>query len=253
MRRRAFTLVELMTVVAILAILYAVLMPVIVQVKSFAQQWVAGEAMMKLGTSTTMYMMDCDEMFPVAYYRLPNGQRQNWFGVVGKFGEVDPNTSLLRPYIKGKIQPDAALNAKPWQGDETGYGYNWGYLGSDYYLANPMSNYRECLNPASQSTLGHTSDTVAYGTSSYFFAPWIPGSDGCTYRYGFVDPPKVWFGNPTLDFRHMGTKFVDRKKHELTSTGQALLLFADGHLKTMRQKQVKNGMFDREGALDRPE
>ncbi|MFI5386784.1 MAG: type II secretion system protein, partial [Fimbriimonadales bacterium] len=49
MRRRAFTLVELMTVVGILSILYAIFMPVIVQAKNYAEQWVAGDAMAKLG------------------------------------------------------------------------------------------------------------------------------------------------------------------------------------------------------------
>ncbi|HWA82830.1 MAG TPA: type II secretion system protein [Fimbriimonadaceae bacterium] len=245
MRRRAFTLVELMTVVAILAILYAVLMPVVMQVKAYAQQYVAGEAMQKLSQATTMYMVDNDDTYPVAYYRVDRNQRQNWFGVVDAKGEVDPATSLLAPYLKGKIQNDYALNAKPWMGDRTGYGYNWGYLGSDYYMQGSMSNTWYSQNPATNSALTDGSDTIVFGTSSFYFAPWMPKGDGATYRYSFIDPPRVWFGNPTLDFRHMGTKAFDKKKHEVTSTGLALIVFADGHLKSLRQPQIKNKMFER--------
>jgi prepilin-type N-terminal cleavage/methylation domain-containing protein len=249
MRRRAFTLVELMTVVAILAILYAIFMPVVVQVKNYAQQWVAGESMAKLGTATTMYMMDSDDTFPVAYYQQA-GHRQNWFGVVDKQGQVDPRTSLLKPYIKGKIQRDAALNAQPFLGDDSGYGYNWGYLGSDFYTQGHTTDTLDCQNPAILSTLIDSSGTVVYASSSFFYAKWMPKGDGATYRYGFVDPPKVWFGNPTVDFRHMGTKTVDVKKHEVNSTGIALFVFADGHLKSLHQKNVKNRMFERDPGPD---
>jgi prepilin-type N-terminal cleavage/methylation domain-containing protein len=253
MRRRAFTLVELMTVVAILAILYAVLMPVIIHVKSYAQQYVAGQAMMKLGTSTAMYMVDNDDSFPPAYYHNEDGIRQNWFGIVDGKGEVDPETGLLAPYMKGKVQADSTFNAKPWQGDQSGFGYNWGYLGSDAYLPWPQSTLRNCANTARSAALGHPSDTIAFGTSSYYFATWIKEGDGNYYRYGFIDPPKAWFGNPTLDFRHMGAKHVDKKKHEVTSEGQALVVYADGHLKTVRQKQVKNKHFTRGEAWDQEE
>lgn len=245
MRRRAFTLVELMTVIAIMAILYAVLMPVVMQVKAYAQQYVAGEAMQKLSQSATMYTVDNDDTFPVAYYPANRLQRQNWFGVVDAKGEVDPATGLLAPYIKGRIQNDAALNARPWQGDRTGYGYNWGYLGSDYYMTGSTSNSLNAMNPAQSSSLTDSSGAIVFGTSSFYFAPWMPKGDGNTYRYGFIDPPRVWYGNPTLDFRHMGTKAVDKKKHEVTSTGLALVVFADGHLKSMRQTQIKNRMFER--------
>lgn len=239
-----------MTVVAILAILYAVLFPVFLQVKAYAQQYVAGQSMMKLGTATEMYISDADETFPVAYYRVAGGQRQNWFGVVGNKGEVDPQTSLLAAYNKGKIQPDAALNAKPWEGDATGFGYNWGYLGSDYYVPGGLSRLDWCEDPAHFSSLEHPSDTIEYGTSVFYYAAWMPKGDGQNYRYGFIDPPKVWFGNPTLDFRHSGEKTVNKKKREVNSTGVALVLYADGHLKTASQKKVKNSAFERAGPLD---
>lgn len=240
MRRKAFTLVELLTVIAIMALLYAIFMPVFVQVKKYAQQYVAGDSMMKLGTAASMYLVDNDETFPLGYY----GQ-QNWFGVVGKDGEVDPNTALLKPYIKGKVQPDWSLNAKPWMGDNTGFGYNWGYLGSDYYIPGAQSNNMQCVNPATFSMLGHPSDTIEFGTSSFYYAGWLPKGDDQTYRYGFIDPPRVWFGNPTLVFRHMGDRTVDKKKRDVTYSGQALVLYSDGHLKTIHQKQVKNAMFER--------
>ena len=89
------------------------------------------------------------------------------------------------------------------------------------------------------------SETIVYGTSIFYFAKWMPHGDGESYRYGFIDPPRAWFGNPTLEFRHMGERFVDKKKREVTYTGQALVVYADSHLKTIQQKKVKNRMFER--------
>jgi prepilin-type N-terminal cleavage/methylation domain-containing protein len=245
MGRKAFTLIELLTVIAILAILAAILMPVFVQVRNYAQKYVAGQSMQKLSTVTSMYMSDYDDTYPLAYYPLDNNRRQNWFGVVDADGEVDPDTSLLRMYIKGKIQPDAALNARPWQGDKTGYGYNWGYLGSDFYVQGGQTTWLACANPAIGSSLGEPADTYVYGTSIFFFASWLEGGDNVAYRYGFIDPPKTWFGNPTMDFRHMGVRTVDEHRHEVTSTGEALVVFADGHLRSVSQKEVKNKAFMR--------
>jgi len=249
MRRKAFTLVELMTVVAILAILYAVLMPVVIQVKCYAQQWVAGEAIAKVGQATSLYMMDSDQTYPLAYYSTGDGRRQNWFGIVAADGSVDPATSLLKPYIKGKIQRDYALNALPWDGDDSGYGYNWGYLGSDYYQPTSWSDSQNCVNPASDSSLGDTSSTVEFATTSFFYATWMPKGDGQTYRYGFADPPDVWFGNPTVDFRHMAIKTIDKKAHEVKSTGLAIILFSDDHVKPLHQKDVTQKMFERNNGL----
>lgn len=252
--RRAFSLIELLTVIAIMAILAAILMPVFVQVKNLAYQHMAGQSIQKLHMVTSLYMADHDDTYPIAYYPNGDGPRQNWFGVVDQKGHVNSNTSLYAPYIRGRIQPDKALNAKPWMGDETGFGYNWGYLGSDFYTANPESNFEYCFNPATGSSLSSASDTIMYATSVYFFAEWLQDGDNIAYRYGFVDPPKTWFGNPTVDFRHMGLRTVDVRRHEVTSTGVAMVVFADGHLKSLTQKQVKNKNFVRDPQLlDEPE
>jgi hypothetical protein len=111
----------------------------------------------------------------------------------------------------------------------------------------------ECRNPAIASSLSEPSDTYLYGTSIFFFASWLEGGDNAAYRYGFIDPPKSWFGNPTLDFRHMGERKVDLRRHEVTSTGEALVVFADGHLKSVSQKEVKNKAFMRNPEWDTEE
>src|SRR4051812_48239586 len=99
MRRKAFSLVELLTVIAILAILAAILFPVFIQVRNYARQYVAGQAMMKLTTSVAMYSTDYDDVYPVAYYTLQDGRRLNWFGIVGKDKEVVKDSGLIHPYI----------------------------------------------------------------------------------------------------------------------------------------------------------
>lgn len=244
MRRSAFTLVELLTVIAIISILYAIFMPVFISVKRFAQEYVAGQSLMKLSLATSLYATDNDETLPLGYYAWGKS-RMNWFGAIGADGEVDARIGPLHAYEQAKLQTDASLIAQPWLGDETGFGYNWGFLGSDYYLRGGMTNGANCANAAPMSMLGHPSSTIEFGTSAFYYAKWLRGGDGINYRYGFVDPPSVWFGNPTLDFRHMGEKRVNPRKREVTSTGNALVVFVDGHLKAYKQDAVKQEMFER--------
>ncbi len=63
--RRAFTLIELLIVIAIIAILAAILFPVFAQAREKARQTVCLSNMKQIGTSMMMYTQDYDELYPV--------------------------------------------------------------------------------------------------------------------------------------------------------------------------------------------
>jgi prepilin-type N-terminal cleavage/methylation domain-containing protein/prepilin-type processing-associated H-X9-DG protein len=79
MSRRAFTLIELLIVVAIIAILISILAPVMAASRRSAESATCLSQMREIGLATTAYMMDNDDYFPrsshsaFAYGVLPWG------------------------------------------------------------------------------------------------------------------------------------------------------------------------------------
>jgi len=63
-RRRAFTLVELLVVIAIIAILIAILLPVLSKVKEQANRVKCASNLRQLGVSTMMYLDDNKQFYP---------------------------------------------------------------------------------------------------------------------------------------------------------------------------------------------
>ena len=83
--RRAFTLVELLVVVAILAILAAILFPVFAQAKMRGKATVALSNSRTIGLGTQLYMSETDDVFP-----LVSHGGASWI-------------ANLQPYVGGKI------------------------------------------------------------------------------------------------------------------------------------------------------
>ncbi len=66
MKRKGFTLVELLVVIGIIILLLGILMPALSKVKSYANRMFEGTSMAALGKSMQLYATDNDELFPVA-------------------------------------------------------------------------------------------------------------------------------------------------------------------------------------------
>lgn len=243
MTRRAFTLVELMTVLAILAILYAIAVPALLAGKAAVNSTISINGLKELGQATSMYAADSEDTAPLAMYTASNGMLQAWFGLQTGPGTFDTDSGLLANYMKGHESYDPSAQFKPWIGDASGYGYNWGYIGSDFNYYPIYIGFPNCQNAASLSQLTSPSTTIAYATSSYFFAPWLPNGDGSYYQFNFIDPPHLWIGNPDVDFRHQGIKTVDVKNKKVTSTGHANVVMCDGSAKPKFMGAITDDSF----------
>ncbi len=244
MRRKGFTLVELLTVMAILAILFAIFMPVAKAVRGAAYQYNAANAVKQLGTSTLMYAADNDDTAPLAFYPTPYGM-QTWFGLGDSMGVYNTAQGILSPYTFGRVLKDPTHHAKDWLGDRSGFGYNWAQIGSDAHIAGSQTWYPWCANAARLSEIKDPSNTILYATSAFVNAKWLPNGDGETYDYGFIFEPYYWAGNPPVDFRHQGVKKVDNVGKRITSDGLAVVVMADGRTKAYKQDQMKDSMFMR--------
>jgi len=239
-----FTLIELLVVIAIIAILAAILFPVFATAREKARQASCQSNVRQLGLATLMYTQDYDETYPPYQYNDCQGFTcfQYWFGL--RIGATwDKTKGLLYPYMKnGQIQRCPSFAGTPKFGDGNGYGYNWGYIGSDYYLSNSWPP----ANPASLASFSSAADKIMFADAGYVNTPWY-GGDGSVVETPGIDPPSSWFGNPTVDFRHVdGRKDINTAAQTVTHRGFANMLWADGHVKALKQTAVTDAMFTRQ-------
>jgi prepilin-type N-terminal cleavage/methylation domain-containing protein/prepilin-type processing-associated H-X9-DG protein len=242
-RHVGFTLIELLVVIAIIAILAAILFPVFAQAREKARQTSCGSNIRQLGLATLMYTQDYDETYPLYQYDDCQGFvcYQYWFGRRVDDG-WDKTRGLLYPYTKNhQIQKCPSFTGVPRLGDGNGYGYNWGYLGSDYYIS---GNWPP-LNPATEAALSEPSGKVVFADAGFVNQPWF-GGHGETVESAGIDPPSMWWGNPTIDFRHVdNSKTIDAATYTVTHHGLANMVFADGHVRAFKQEAVSDAMFTR--------
>jgi len=101
--RRAFTLIELMIVIAIIGILAAILFPVFARAKAAAKQTTCLSNLKQIGDAFVLYMGDSDDIFPSAIDPADKFDPGIWSNFP-QFAAMIPNMPLmsdvLQPYLK---------------------------------------------------------------------------------------------------------------------------------------------------------
>jgi len=152
---RAFTLVELLIVIAIIAVFAALLFPVLSTVKQTARASQCVSGLHQIHLALQMYLGDNDNTYFPYYYDLPNAGRQWYFGYEPNYGKGDKEgerllileRAFLFPYLKQiggvSICPSFRYSSsyyKPkFRGASFGYGYNvYGLAGTkEQSIRNP--------------------------------------------------------------------------------------------------------------------
>lgn len=116
--RRGFTLIELLVVIAIVALLAAILFPVLAQARTKARQTSCSSQLRQHGMAIAMYVQDWEAFPPFSY--VSHGQPVRWYDHV--FTYTRNAGIFVCPQVARKWDFGAA-------GRNATYGYNYQYLG----------------------------------------------------------------------------------------------------------------------------
>lgn len=148
--RRAFSLMELLVVIAVLGILAGLLLPALAQGKANARRAQCTENLRQSGIATQLYWNDNDDMTFRYFLGTTNGGRVYWFGWLkpGSEGdrEFDPAPGALNEYLRGvtvlicpSLDYQATLHKLKARDAACNYGYNR-YLGMASLPISRVSN-----------------------------------------------------------------------------------------------------------------
>jgi prepilin-type N-terminal cleavage/methylation domain-containing protein len=219
-RRRstqAFTLVELLVVVAVISLLASLLLPALAAAREAGRAAACLSNLRQLGTAWAMYAREySDRAMPAADDRATNVV--HWWGTVVASSppRVEQGSGLISPYFDAGLYERSVLECpnQPWgsyrpqpsgfpaPGSPTStYGYN------GYGLCPPMTpGYRAAIGGQRWLRLGE----VHRPTEVFVFADAMLGGAGTPLRNSaLLDPPWFFSGGawvpdpfPTTCFRH---------------------------------------------------
>lgn len=106
-RRGGFTLIELLVVIAIIAILAAILLPVLAKAKEKGRRTICISNLRQWGLAETMYLNDYEDTYPET--KIPNGTP----GAPGGYNEDNPTWDDLYDFYYAGQGRDAWFNALP--------------------------------------------------------------------------------------------------------------------------------------------
>jgi prepilin-type N-terminal cleavage/methylation domain-containing protein/prepilin-type processing-associated H-X9-DG protein len=231
LRRCGFSLIELLVVVAIIALLLAILLPSLRKAKEQARSTTCKSNVRQLVLGMTMYLQEY-HAFPAHQWKLSDGSRVRWFQAMSK------------PLSGEEIE---RCPAETWPvGRNNSYGYNYKYLGSARENAvGPTAPWERFPVRSVKAP----SRTIAFGDSDG--TGWkLPhdadcqssdaGSD-CFDRFGnhgyTLDPTYL----PEFSMETKGEPYASKNYRTYISTRhpeKSNLSFADGHVEGKRPDQV---------------
>jgi prepilin-type N-terminal cleavage/methylation domain-containing protein/prepilin-type processing-associated H-X9-DG protein len=213
-RRRAFTLIEMLVVTAILAILAGILVPVLARAKEQARQTSCANNLRQLGLAAQLYWDDHDGRT----FRYRTGATNNgdvyWFGWIERGAEgkrrFDRTQGALHPYLGARgveVCPSLDYRMADFKLKATGAAYGYGY---NIHLSTPLTEpaFRISTVPI-PSRLGVLADAAQINTFQPPASPDHPMLEEFYY---------VTTKEPTTHFRHRQ---------------RANVLFADSHIEPL--------------------
>lgn len=254
--RSAFTVIELLVVVAIIAILAALLFPVMIQAKNSARQTTCISNQRQIGQAFLLYLPDHNEVWAPSVLWLPQpgyAPQQIWIGydnnnnnILGGFwGRVNEparnrkRPGALDPYLMNDQIKKCPMMPQHWQ---MAYALSWfnpAYW-SPYYATNPAAAGNE-FGPGSK-TCTFAPDGTFTCTGAQYAEIEMPASTLVEWEHdarvpmcNFLQVHNWFLTPPPIESLRSHFHFLHRDG--------AVVLWADGHVTRLHFGQLKRPMF----------
>jgi prepilin-type N-terminal cleavage/methylation domain-containing protein/prepilin-type processing-associated H-X9-DG protein len=207
-RARAFTLVELLAVIAVIGLLVALLIPATRQALALARGGKSLSNLRQLAMGVELYATDNRGFLPAGAYPSPPTPRIRWTDAIW------PYLSMREMYLSPQLTGDEmARMLTPFAHDPNmtcgGYGYNYHYLGNGRQVTTWSAPFNAPFHARIGSMIAAPASTLAIADTNGAKAEQIDNASGQT-----MDSPwtknGVYVIDPPLASRDLGSRGARR-------------------------------------------
>lgn len=219
-KHNGFTLIELLVVIAIIAILAAILFPVLTSAKYAAFKTKCASNLKQIGTATALYMSDNGSRFPP--YRVAGAssaeEEGGWY-------------MAARKYSKTNLLSRCPMNAEIKGGDSKTPDY-WRNVYTDYWSG--YSPYNPGTVPPPMET------AIVYKKTTVYLMDGTSKSPGGAYT---LSAQHTWWGPPSTWAPGFKPCIDAERRHG----GGANVLFLDWHVQLVKPGEFKSTLANSAG------
>lgn len=240
-RRQAFTLVELLVVIGIIAVLISILLPTLGRVRAQGVAVQCASNLRQLGLATQMYLAAHRNMMP--YPTTTFGESALWFTALDPFlGAIRgrPNATGVaaeRAYARYKQCPVWSVdgNARASGNQDTLWEFARTYKMNSFLRKNNLPPRPNPTNPSTTTTYGPARVTEIRNPSNFVYL-----GDGLSIADVGEIPSLFESGQFSMDINDPQQQATPALRH----MGGANILFVDGHVELVKLPTIEKRLRD---------